>query len=987
MEFDLNLPLARGCSEFLPSMTTLLRSNSFIMTYYQYIAMSTMSLVYDHEFSYMRKEMSGRSIRIWDLNEDLVYHIDPRGTSQLFDNETKVSVDLTPCSVLRVLDDKLGPADKPYESKSIVVAEFLGVSMITYVGQGKVRDFPCFIYERVMEEPPKIFGLNTEMISRTGGNFDYIVQYYLLRQNQITPNTNLHWNDLISDAEFWPARIVLYKRNKKTGQTVLFDQLEISDFHWGLMGWNKKPSEMFMASQCFDDEDEQVRMELAIEFDGLRSDTDRRLLVHNKFKLEVDLLNQITQLLQITRLHLVEFEFNLRPRHVLLNLVIGDRTLDKNLTYYGEGQLPREDSYLSNRIVLRGLGEQSCLATASLVRDISMVFYCPDVQSFDNSKCTAIFGGYEPTFTVTKSDKLNDSFTGSTACQVYRFSYIKPPRLATAKWQQWKDVIRGHKLTFKAETSDGGHIDFNGQIEDLDISCDVKLLTISHYKFAIEKIEDNSKQENKGASENGHDSDSKWSQDSIRKVRYFDSMSYDNVGDCTKMCNLDAACKSYSYCPPTESNKNYNDPTSCILSSLDIRAAKVDEQLVKLMVKDNVVTVNGTQELSLDTGSDKQYNLELTSNCVIYERDYLNMFTLSDEVIRLDASLANHFRSMPSSFECAKWASELEENYPEHHVAMFAYCADSNTCLLDENLFIEMNNNSQTNGVDEDDDNNDSDIGQRTELQCSIYRRRYQTYFHVSPRVWKRQLKVPQLELALNTVEECARACWNKFGHVCSSFDYCWPQACLINMIPDDADNSVKLDIEFETRTDCLHYERDLRLDKIRQEHMIGRHQVLKLNQNSSAGLVFAKLFTHVLLFCLILIAFVAGLAVGRQINDRLENVTILRQSFSAGSSGLRRASQMFGFSRLQDGSMRQLNKRYLGSGDEIQAGADSNDPRSIQMEPIRRVDEIEEQGHKVTIHKQETQQEQKDNSLIEHVDSSYTDKIGPDDDAPNVLI
>lgn len=891
LEEDLNLPFGKGCSEFVSASEPSSSKQSFIMNYNHQSAQSTVSLAYDHEANYLRKEVLGKSLMVWDLNEDLLYHVDQQVNDAKLTNTVDVQVPFEICSVISIDDSgkddgrssrgsKLVP---PYKQRgsSIDVIEFLGAKKIAYLGQTTVRDLPCQVFETILDEPPRIFDIDLRLEQARKSDFDFIVQYHIFKTNANDGKVIKYLERIpLAGDQFWPARISLTRRHKATGFAELLDQLEIKDFHWGLYGWTKKPSELFMIPECFNDQDEQLRINLAINLDSAHSSADSlKALRHNKYKMEQALLDSVFRRLEISRLHLSEFQLELRPNDVLANLVISDRHEQTKLTYFGPGDLPTPNSYLNNRILLHyaadgEASESACLLLAAHVSQISMVIYCPRRGLSQEPTCTAIFGEpqpaiKQPTETAPSSVSPGDPFTEDTSwCQVYRYEAGKAPKGATHDVEKIKKALLKHSFNFNTQASP--QMSLQCSVHDFDVSRDVQLITISNYKYAL-------------ATDSGASDGVSSKQASVRK---FDTLAYNTLGDCTKMCNLDAACKSYSFC-----YDNSVKSDRCVLASLDLRQNEVEKQLVYAKSsQENGIIVQDKE------GTKIGYTLELKTGCNIYEKNFLSAFTETDEVVRIEPETAQAFLTLPTAAECARWVEWLESQQDNFKSSIFAYCAATNTCLADEALFMSIG------GATRDDDHEQASPTDTHELSCQVYRKRYQTYFQISNKVIKLKTQeaespaqswLKQTELHLSTVEECARACWDSFGHNCLSFDFCSPASCTLNLLDGTKpapSGPLGEQLDYETRAGCLHYERDLKWDQLRRNHLIGHHNPLGLGGPGEGGQAASKsggggggggggFIGNAFLFLVTGVLFLVGLAVGRIFNDRLESATMPRHS------------------------------------------------------------------------------------------------------------
>ena len=937
LEMDLNLPFGAGCSQFIaPTRPQAPSSESFMMTFSQNSLQSVILLAYDHKSNYLRKEIVGQSVGVWDLNEDLFYHVDLKPAGRLT-NDVDIDVAVDECSVISVETKQQfdrneawsGSILKPYKdgASSLDVLDFLGATSVHYVGLATVRDIPCLVYESIVSEAPKVFNLDLRVdLAPNLRSIDYIVQYYIFKTAKVqynqpaTPKGEKQNESvdnrapeslvpLIGD-QFWPARIILLKRDKLTGRTRVYDRLEVSDFHWGLFGWLTKPSELFMLPECFTDDDEQVRLNFELDFgEQLQNSEDNQIMLrHNKYKLEKDLIRDLFGAFKMSLLHLTEFNLALRAHSVLANLIIADRIEDKLLSYYGEGELPEATSYINNRIRLQELdkpdhgGESSCLLKAVHIADVSMVIYCPRQSDVEGPTCEAIFGESQPVikrpWSSSKSKKpepiedsqpsYDDPFVEPKACRVYRLEPREPPKAVTNNVDQIAKALKDLRFKFEMTKRQRGEpmssditkpkVTLTGIIRDFDVSHETQLISVDNYKYALElKHEPGS---------GGDPAGGEKPLTKVGKVRAFDTIIYNNLGDCLKMCNLDASCKSYSYC-----NNDEQYYGKCILSSLDIRVNNIEQQLVTSKSQGKQVVV---RDLEAKDKGNNEYWLELNSACNIYERDSLSMFVESDELVSIHESLQSSYMTTTSVTECAHEIVAQEEAQPNYHSSMFAYCPSTGSCLIDERLFGSIKIGS------DDEDKEEPTEGQQ-EILCHVYRKQYQTYFHVSPLVLKRvphkegeggsgggaehesTKLVKQTDLEFNTVEECAHACWNSFGHACISFDFCLPKDCIINLIDADASGSksakdIAATLDYESRSGCLHYERDLALDELRRTNLIGHHKPLDLPQKvpdvqevnetkaSSPGF-----FLTAISYIATAVLFVVGLAIGHKLNERLE--------------------------------------------------------------------------------------------------------------------
>jgi hypothetical protein len=957
LEEELSMPFGKGCSEFLtPATTSMPAYQSFMMSYVQTSTNTLVSLAYDHEFGYLRKEQHGHSVAIWDLNEGLLYHLDRSMAGTLSSiggigaQSSEVPLDM--CSLLKfemadsnaggrpeaagatgTQDSMRGTLVRPFdrEGQPLDVLKFLSADSMSYLGQSIVRDLPCMVFETILDKPPKIFQVDIQEYGPYG-TYDYIVLYHVFKSDKqaTIPKRIERGSEMVPVLDrFWPARIELLVRHKETAWTHLHESLEVQDFHWGLYGWQGKPSELFMMPECFNNDHEQLKIELALNFKQLTPIQRQNLLARYKYKLELDLQTDLFRLLQMSRLHLTEYRLTLQRHNFLANLVISDRKEDKLLSYFGEGELPKEGAYKDDTVLLRQLTAtgslEGCVMTASHISTISMAIYCPAPGDL-KATCTAVYGNSEPAIkTSSRADDSQQAIGGGNSaaratttrgpCQVYRFQPGEPPKPATDNLNRLKFLLNEHTFTFHLndETISNQYATFEGtqlerelssvevSVEDYDITREQEPIIINNYRFVVAPAE--------ASSANGNQ------QQEVSNVRYFGSMHYNSLGDCMRMCNLDSGCKSFSYCRQKRQPENGDDANDdrCVLSSLDLRTNLVELQLTRTTLDENQQLTVRDEELLKRNASTQManYKLSLQSDCLIHERDFLGMFTRTEEFLRIDATLASQYTIASSASECAHRVVDLEEKEASHHGATFAYCAHTGTCLSDEQLFGELDGVPAGSVADEDDPSK----GPQQELTCQVFRKRYQTYFHVSPMVVKRVedgseseqgviLKggIRQTRLQLNTVEECARVCWISLGHVCISFDYCSPGWCFINSLADPESSMGRYDpgsIEYELRTDCLAYKRDFKWDQLRRDHLLGKHTVLWADLAATPAATTAttaaagtadKSTSHswvwnLLLAAAILVMFDVGLIVGRDFNARWNNTSGVRRSLLSSST------------------------------------------------------------------------------------------------------
>jgi len=944
LEDEFSLPFGAGCSEMILQnrLRPIIQSESFVMVFNQFQSHSLISLAYDHDQGYLRREiLAYGTVSIWDLNEGLMYSVDTHGTvSSVIDagkyndraagDEPQFSS--RGCSVTRIDDESLGPAQRPLTKKPgdspmgkrLDILEYLGAQSLAYIGRTTMRHKPYLVYETILEEPPAVFALTTDTIKRTSGNFDYIVQFHLMA------TTALQQDPANIGKDFWPAKINLIKRHKESKRILdSYDVLDVADFHWGLFGLPQKPSELFMVPECFNIEEEQAKVELLLEFRRnnvkfpLAEDDTLQLRTH-KYQLEQQLLNSLfSKVFKISRLHLTEFDLTLRPHDAFARLIISDRDDDKQLSYFGRGEVPAEAN--QKKLVFSGstLGERGCILLASHITGVTMVAYCPETAERLESQCTVIGQSSGALVRTDKPHEVSESdpfAETNTECYVYRYSAAQPPESGTKDWLRWRKSIKGHQLEMTVEDYENTPVNrgstprpgvqpratYQIRVRNSNVQKEVPLLVVYNYKYTLEDgVRDEEYLEH--SSSEGRTASSR--QTRPPKVRSFPMMNYDTIGDCARMCNLDVACFSYSYCHAAKSSEQTakdDGGSRCLLSSLDIRSSSIETQLLQAVSGEPVIVEDAKAD---GTG---KYNLTLDGSCAIHEKDYLDSYSETGEIVTMPAVDAGNYLQFETASECAKMALEVEGKQDHVVSQTIAYCPSTQVCLLDSNLFHSLTERNGVKNIDEEPamDNEvptgDEAGSDELESSCIVYRRKYQTFFHVSTGVFKRangdndqqvRQKIEglfnQVALKMGTVEECAHACWMQLGSVCASFDYCTGGSlCLINTIAIDeplVEETVrskgkkaeqiehsKLEELLEQRAGCLHYERDLRVDQIRRTLALSKHNILdlelaatKLNgarQKSTGGFILKGV-----LFCLVSAAFFVGLLLGSRLNERFE--------------------------------------------------------------------------------------------------------------------
>lgn len=922
-DYEFNVPLGSGCSQFLPvSQKIKLHSKSFSMSLHQPSNGKNLILAYD-QLGYLRIEEPGKSVSIWDISENLLYFIGQNVTQSLGSKDQPKRMKVKSCSILQLNKSETYPAAlKPYDESLMSLMTFLGADRLAYMGRSRTRDLPCYVYETIVSKPPMIFASSmnfynhdTSTNSGIDRNTDYIVQFHLVQSGS---NNQLSSPDLNQEVNFWPTQISLFKRNKDqqtTGLAVEFlNSLDVDDFHWSLDGWSKKRGELFLVGECFEEDNEFRQLELGLKFNRIHNGVPKRedliLMDHSKFQLEYELVDSVSQYLKFSRFNTIEYELQFGQHQMDFSMMIADRVGDRTLEPQKRGYLGEHECIPTNDCSQLGeLNEIDCLTIGSLISGSFIIAHCPSKrteQRYFQARCMVFHGFYNPS--ITSNQNIVDSSeigNQQPACQTYKLLISPKQSEVTSQLDRIAGSLKDYapEFNFADEMSNSAQI-FKGKLAHYNVILNPKIFELSNHKFIINKEDE----QDEGAS--------------TSLTKSFSSVEIKNQADCARLCNLDFECRSYSFCrQTTKESKAANQLAECVVSQVDMRLDSIQKQL-----RDQGPVMLNTNRTKLDFKTDGgvKFQLEISAACDIFERDYLSVYSRSMETLRLTELVTKQLPPAASTFECARQAIKSESLDSNHHGAMFAYCGQTRTCIVDENLVNHIiqnkaDNESSVIPVDREPD----------EIDCSIYRRKYHTFFHVSPKILvpnSSQLVV----LNFKSIEECARACWFQFGQVCASFDYCSSSGgCSINKLGlNYTPFSGKL--ELTTRVNCLHYERDLRLDQLRRENLISRHEILSQlmegDQIRGYKWSFGNLVLNSLYYLSFVVAFMLGLQTSNLFNLALNNVAgqlnvRLRRQSAAAATGGRFAKRLARFNmaaRTGNNANKQDDENYdFASEDE----------------------------------------------------------------------
>lgn len=898
MESKLLLPV--DCGTFkVEKIITMMEPQSFSLIMKQASKNTDVLVAYDHQHNYLRRETLGKSVDVWDIKEELMYHLDDGTTGSFGDIYGKGAL-AEVCSVLKV-DKVYCPLFRPFKNpkESLGVLEFIGADNLVYMGQSMMYGKPVYVYEsfRYNKSAPAIFGSKDDNIAHPDPA-QYVTRFYFAMGKRLPGSKP----EPIDGDKFLPILIQLYWRSVDTNAFELLDVLQISDFHWSLFGWDKKPGEMFMVPECFSTENDQLRIEMILKFDNVHgsgnvSEENREILDHNKFALENSLIDNIFTNFDASKMHLIDYELNFRPHHVEFNFVIADRKSEKNVIQLGRNYMTSPECSESQGCIELPAARyhHDCVATGSLISNVGVVAFC-DNKVIRETKCRVYKDSAKP-----KYSKAPDTGNDDEKCELYQFDKVdEPPKKATVNFNQFKSTLDGYKLDFEAAIPGKTEkLSLRGHVVSYDVQRETFKETMPNHRFVV------ARNSTKGF-EDG----------------YLSLGGTKSIGDCERLCNLEADCRSFSFC-----SKSENDANKCIISRLDLGGNDIE----KLIYEARPTIVDGQPEITLDLSKGQSvkftqtYTLRKEDGCSINGRNFLGMFSQTDEFLRIPKVKSSQLITAQSAADCARVAvahdkaTETEEAKPN---SMFAYCAQTNNCLVEKDNLVDLvsEKDTKTKSKDQDDLVSQKDIDQ--EMMCSVFRRKYQTYFHMSiPVVVPDESWQQQQIVSGSTVEECSHSCWMEFGESCHSFDFCSGQnGCFINKVATS-------DVRTEAKSGCLHYERDLQLDEMRREHMIGRHQLL--NPSTGGGFSFGQL----MMFSFLLLPMAGGLFIGIAANNHLDRVNILPQQPSSNTG-----SKSTSASRFSD----TFSNSNRGPGIPSSVGperfeSERADDNGIQMEVIKK--------------------------------------------------
>lgn len=748
---DFNIPLGKGCSGFIRGRAIKYPDPTFSMnieiledgSYHdsQYLA-------YDRSAGLFRREsILNEGNMIWDLKLGLLY---ASGQNNFDDEGSSIDND---CSIMYVTDTKLSPALRPYgwsEEGIPSVSEFLGPNILSLVGHKIVDGIPCSIYESIVRHAPLVFDIS-QIEYEDPRKQDYLVQYYLIDESIY----DLEEEDFKRPAQFRPMQMSLYVRYQDDPKFKLIRFYKIEDFRPDLGGNDLRIAETFMSSDCYINQPEQLRLELDIVFDDIhprpKLDVHKTILSENILRLEDQLIGEIMKRLQLSRLHLFEYELELLDSHLDLELILSDRTDAYKVEYWGSSVRPSHSEFKTQSIEYVVSSEEQCLLETTQTKNVGLLFYCPD-ENLMRADCIVVWDVFNPEITRATGDSI-------ASCQVYKLKSISN-QLETAIVDLNYLSLRNMSLEFDAQVGTGSRetMKLRGHILNIDLIRESRPKLLNSYSYSI-------------------DTDEIGNEDSLasRKTRSVSTIDYKSQEDCKLTCSQDIKCRSYSYC-----FKDDNRP-KCIISSLDLKENNVDMQMGSIEMISDKVQVKGQGDLS--------YEIIYTENCNIYEQDHLYMFRQTTEFVLIEDKYINQILKAPTSAECARLSLKTESS-TSRHISMFAYCSTSRNCLTDETMIKNWTLNS--------------DSIQQQSMKgsiCRLYRKKYQTYFTISS---KSMASAPvSLEISTNSIEDCARECWVEHQQTCPAFDFCYPNTCRIH---SNSNNSEGINVE--SKNNCLYFGR-----------------------------------------------------------------------------------------------------------------------------------------------------------------------------------
>lgn len=820
-----NLPIAGGCSKFMPDSThdysTHIghQSDAQMSLSYKNYKGQTINVAIDSSSDLFTREIEGVSRTIWDINQDIGYYIEPNFSSEKLqsDSKEKKVTKTKQCSVFKPVsyyEYPIAPFYRPYKQQTSTTKPMSPLSFLlgepsngliqnfAFIRVDYIKNLPCNVYESVLTSAPAIFAFDelasiragqyyttNSLVNRDLSRKEFIVTYYFYEKLNLT-NKETNW---------WPTRISLHERIIDNNQLFLVDTLDIQTFSWSLFGTQYKPEELFDTSDCFDGtQHDRRRVEFLMSPPNVEA---RKKLTENRFSSEYLVKKAVAKKLMMSQLDIIDFNLYFRGQsQLVLRFTVVDGDEEKDLFWRGLNLPPDSFDYEQQLTIPTAHIEGDCVFEATLVDDANTALFC---VSKDNShSCVVVLGSKKPD--IRKPDENSSTicsqFTVNEGNSDDDYEYISH----VSQLLKLKPNLIGLELDILYDQEQ-----ISLKIIDYQIDAPIKLKTIPQYTYGENTIDE--------IYSNKHD------------IKYVKSANFKSISQCASLCDLDTYCKSYSFCQGV-----------CNVANVDIQDVS--------QIKDEKFF-----EVSNELGN-KLYEVRKDVKCFIRQRNYLSLYRHTDEFVELSKSYLES-QLVASEFECARQAQLAEQRYPDQHFALFASCIHSSACVLDESKIYE------TKELEED-----------TET-CFVHRKKYETFFHPSQKVVKLQNDESlQSMKSFPTVESCARFCWMESGKECSSFDYCtnsdpMAQSCIINK----ANFKDSQDEYFELRHGCYHYERDLELDKIREELDIGRHEIYNkmnardLNKQSQTSLVFVFI-------CII--ASAIGLTVGYQTGRYLKFAT-----------------------------------------------------------------------------------------------------------------
>lgn len=511
------------------------------------------------------------------------------------------------------------------------------------------------------------------------------------------------------------------------------------------------------------------------------------------------------------------------------------------LEYLGKGNLPTR---VNNKVEVKGLAENDCVLHSTLFDDVSMVLSCPG--DTEGPICQIVYSLDKPVLDVASSDSDKHS------CRAYKFNSFDSVvhsksiieemerderKLDGKKWQVYDDNIKV----------------FDGAIVAHEITRHNDVHRIDESMLMPEDVSS-----------------------TLNDVFFV---------DCNKACQLDLACRAYSFCKDTK---------VCSLTSKDVvygpwLFVKKEQQQD---ASNNETSANyNVPENSAGTNN-KPYKLLEAKFCTIYEKNHLDMYSKTDDFIYVDKSIVANYHEMDLDV-CARATNILEHGDSSEYHPTFAYCGHPRVCLADLTKIRGSDKTENSANINDGTFDGDQQMFDNYE-RCRIYNKRYQSYFQMSSQILVESANVKQVKILDKSLEECAHLCWQHDTHRDSdSFDHCVTKSddgksssmCVINTVTND---DVKL--ETTTKWGCFHYEKDHSLHQLRRRISssdsppVGDQTVTdERTVKSGSSLTMGS-------YLLMLLLLITGVLIGDKVNPKLSEIA--KSVYNGSTAGLRSKSK-----------------------------------------------------------------------------------------------